>query len=154
MQADIRCALGWALLLTGRAQEAVSIVEEEPNAHIGLAVLVIACREAGDLARSDSVLAELVSKYGESNPIVVALASAWRGEADRAFEVLEGAVQIRDPFLYELLFLGWAFRSMEADPRWLPFLERNGMAPGRVGPIDFEIPLSNASAPLREVRLA
>jgi hypothetical protein len=65
---------------------------------------------------------------------------AFRGQADRAFEWLDRAVEYDDPGL------GWIATAQETvniddDPRWLPFLESIGESPEQLAAIEFEVQL-------------
>ena len=63
---------------------------------------------------------------------------AFRGEADRAFEWLDKAVEQHDPDLGSI-FADPMFANLHADPRWLPFLRKLGMAPEQLAAIKFDV---------------
>ena len=63
---------------------------------------------------------------------------AYRGEADRAFEWLDKAVQYHDTDLGTLAVYP-LFASLHSDPRWLPFLRKIGMAPEQLAAIKFDV---------------
>ena len=65
---------------------------------------------------------------------------AYRGEADRAFEWLDKAVQYKDPGLAQIP-TEIEFSSIQTDPRWLPFLESIGKAPAQLDAIEFRVTL-------------
>ena len=63
---------------------------------------------------------------------------AWRGEADRAFEWLDKAVQYNDPGLSEIP-VAILFTNIHDDPHWLPFLESIGKSPVQLAAIEFNV---------------
>ncbi len=65
---------------------------------------------------------------------------AFRGEADRAFEWLDKAVEYNDPGLSEIA-ASTEFANIHDDPRWLPFLESIGKSPAQLAAIEFEVRL-------------
>ena len=92
----------------------------------------------GRSAESDSVLAELTEKYERASAYNIAYIYAYRGEADRAFEWLQKAVEYRDSGLSEIP-VSQLFANIRSDPRWLPFLESIGKSPDQLAAIDFEV---------------
>ena len=84
------------------------------------------------------MLAELIDKYEQGWAYNIAYALAYRGEADRAFEWLDKAVQYNDPGLSEIS-VGNSFANIYDDPRWLPFLESIGKSPEQLAAIEFEV---------------
>ncbi len=62
------------------------------------------------------------------------------GEADRAFEWLDKAVQYHDAGL-SLIAVDVQFANIHADPRWLPFLESIGKSPEQLAAIEFNVTL-------------
>ena len=65
---------------------------------------------------------------------------AFRGEADRAFEWLDKAVEYNDPGL-QWIAVAKLFDNIHGDPRWLPFLESIGASPEQLAAIKFEVTL-------------
>ena len=65
---------------------------------------------------------------------------AFRGEADRAFEWLDKAVQYNDPGL-SLIAVDNLFARIHDDLRWLPFLENVGKSPEQLAAIEFDVTL-------------
>ena len=68
---------------------------------------------------------------------------AYRGEADRAFEWLDKAVQYHDPGARRRLPSTRCSQSLHSDPRWLPFLRKLGMAPEQLAAIKFDVKVPN-----------
>ena len=86
------------------------------------------------------MLAELIDKYEQGWAYNIAYALAYRGEADRAFEWLDKAVQYNDPGL-TVTPTDPLFATLRDDPRWLPFLESIGKSPEQLAAIEFEVRL-------------
>jgi TolB-like protein/thioredoxin-like negative regulator of GroEL len=129
-----------ALMLKGQPERALAELEQEPGEVwrlIGQALTYHAVERSAD---ADSVLGELTARYGTTWAYKIAYVHAWRGEADRAFEWLDKAVQADDPRLNFILVESF-FANIHDDPRWVPFLERIGRSPEQVAAIDFEIQL-------------
>lgn len=82
---------------------------------------------------------ELAARLEPFRP-VFQMASAFRGEADGAFEWLQKAVAYNDPGLAEIATES-LFANIRADPRWLPFLESIGMSPEQLEAIEFNVTL-------------
>ena len=64
---------------------------------------------------------------------------AYRGEADRAFEWLDKAVEYKDVVSHIINMP--LFSNIHDDPRWLPFLESIGASPEQLAAIEFEVTL-------------
>ncbi len=94
----------------------------------------------GQVAESESALAELIEKYEQETAYNIAYVLALRGEADRAFEWLDKAVLYNDPGLSEIAVES-LFANIHDDPRWLPFLESIGKSPEQLAAIEFEVRL-------------
>ena len=73
----------------------------------------------------------------------VAYALAYRGELDRAFEVLEQA-DSRDVGV-GVMASHSMLQALHSDPRWLPFLERVGLSPEQLAAITFDVKVPNQS---------
>ena len=63
------------------------------------------------------------------------------GELDQAFEWIEKAFQYQDEYLMRIAAESPLDSPIRDDPRWLPFLERIGMAPAQLAAIDFSVDL-------------
>jgi hypothetical protein len=95
----------------------------------------------GDRAASDAALETLVETHGAGWPYNIAQVHAARGEADRAFEWLDRAVEDGDSGLTELR-VDPLLRPLHADARWPRLLERLGLADSQLAGVDlaFELP--------------
>ncbi|HEY5775183.1 MAG TPA: hypothetical protein VIS57_03780, partial [Xanthomonadales bacterium] len=102
--------------------------------------LAMAHHALGETEASDAALEELIHKHEQRWAYNIAFVLAYRNEAGRAFEWLDKAVQYGDLGLSEIVAEP-AFANIQADPRWLPFLESIGHAPTQLDAIEFEVTL-------------
>ncbi|MBX6362867.1 MAG: tetratricopeptide repeat protein [Gemmatimonadetes bacterium] len=141
--------IGLALLLKGEPAAALAEIQQEPNEVWRAIGLPMVYHALGREADSDAALAELIRKDAKDSAYNIAYVYAYRGEADRAFEWLEKAVEYDDPGL-ALIVLEPLFGNLRSDARWLPFLRRIGKAPEQLGKIEFRVRLpepAGAGAP-------
>jgi serine/threonine protein kinase/tetratricopeptide (TPR) repeat protein len=131
---------GVALLLDGEAQAGLGEMQHEPSEVWRLIGLAMAFHALGRSAESDSALAKLIEKYSKDAPYNIAYVYAARGEADRAFQWLDKAVEYGDPGLADIPAEN-LFDTIHSDPRWLPFLRRIGKAPEQLAKIPFRVTL-------------
>lgn len=140
--------LGVSLMMAGRPDEAVDVLREEPRESWRLAGLSMALFERGrrnpdngqSREASDRVLAELEEQYGGNMTYNLGYVHAHRGDADRAFQWLERAVEVGDTGLGEILSQP-LFKPLHEDPRWVPFLRRLGRAPEQLAGIELSVTL-------------
>ncbi len=135
--------LGNTLLLQGDAQGALSEIEQETSEVWKMMGLPMAYHALGRKNDSDAALAALIAKYEKDAPSNIAYVYAYRGEADKAFEWLDKAVEYADPGLCEIT-TEKLFDKTHADPRWLAFLRRIGKAPEQLAKIEFNVALPAA----------
>ncbi len=130
--------IGAAMLFNEQPAAALTVIQQEPNEAWRLVGEVMAYHALGQAVESDAKLLQMIEKYGDEWAYNISYLLAFRGENDRAFEWLGKAVTLNDPGLSEI---GPApeFANLKSDPRWLPFLERIGKAPGQLAVIPFEI---------------
>ena len=133
--------IGVVLLLRGEPQAALEAMQLEESVWrmIGLP---LAYHALGQADESDTALAELIEQYGQLAPFNVAYILAWRGEADRAFEWLDKAVEYKDAV--SLISSQPLFANIHDDPRWLPFLESIGNSPEQLAAIEFKVTLPDS----------
>jgi TolB-like protein/Flp pilus assembly protein TadD len=132
--------IGEVLLQKGDAQGALAEIQQEADAKLRLDGLPLAYHALGRKVESDAALAELIRKYEQTSAYTIATVLAYRGEADRAFEWLDKAVQYDDPNLGSLAVYP-LFTNLHSDPRWLPFLRKVGIAPEQLAAIQFDVTL-------------
>ncbi len=135
--------LGTALLLKGDAQGALAEIEQETSEIWKMEGLPMAYHALGRKADSDAALAALIAKNEKDGPYNVAYNYAFRGEADKAFEWLDKAVEYGDPGLSDIVTEN-LFDKIRADPRWLAFLHKVGKAPEQLARIEFKVTLPAA----------
>jgi TolB-like protein/Tfp pilus assembly protein PilF len=133
-----RTALGNVLLQKGDVNAALAEFQKEPIEVFRLSGLTDAYGVLGRKAESDAALADLMKKYPDTKPFIVATVLARRGDIDGAFEMLDKAARIHD------LDLGAAavmppLDVLHKDPRWLPLLRRLGLAPEQLAAIRFDV---------------
>ncbi len=128
------------LLRQGKAEEALAELEQEADENYRLIGQVMALHSLGRHAESDAALARVIGKYEKEDAYNLAYLSAWRGEADRAFEWLDKAVEYHDTGLVEIPGEP-LMENLHGDPRWLPFLRKVGKAPEQLAKIEFKVTL-------------
>jgi hypothetical protein len=94
----------------------------------------------GRKTESDAALATVIAKFEKDSPYNIAYVDAFRGEAGKAFEWLDKAVQYQDPGVADILVEN-LFDNIHSDPRWLPFLRKIGKAPEQLAKIQFKVTL-------------
>jgi Flp pilus assembly protein TadD len=134
------CQLGVALLLKGDAHGALAEIEQETSEIYKMIGLAMAYHALGRKADSDAALSALIAKYEKDWSYNIAYVYAYRGEADKAFEWLDKAVEYSDLGLGEIVTDN-LFDKIHADPRWLPFLRKVGKASEQLAKIEFKVTL-------------
>lgn len=139
-----RWFIGVALLLQGKPEPALEYFQQlkEDNEEYGLPGIVMALHDLGRRDESEAALARFVG-IEDAKPDKelrafhdIAIAYAWVGDTNKAFEYLEqtrlytsGALRVAadSPF----------YSRIDDDPRWVPFLESAGLAPEQLNAIEF-----------------
>jgi len=134
------CQLGVAVLLKGDAKGALAEIEQETSEIYKMIGLPMAYYALGRKADSDAALAALIAKYEKDGPSNIASVYAFRGEADKAFEWLDKAVDYGDGGLGEIVTDN-LFDKIHADPRWLAFLRKINKAPEQLAKVEFKVTL-------------
>src|SRR5206468_2101716 len=137
---DAHADLGNALMLKGDAQGALAQIEQESSELWKMLSLPMAYHALGRKADSDAALAAVIAKYEKDGPYNIAYAYAFRGEADKAFEWLDKAIEYGDVGIGQIVTEN-LFDKIHADPRWLPFLRKVGKAPEQLAKIEFKVTL-------------
>jgi TolB-like protein/Flp pilus assembly protein TadD len=130
--------LGITLMRQGENDAALAELAKEPGEAWRLVGESIVYSRLKKRAESDAALQTLISKFGTDWPYNIASVYAFRGEADRAFEWLEKAVEAKDTGLREV-GIETLFESLHSDPRWPSFLRTRGMAPEQLAAIKFAV---------------
>ena len=131
--------LAQALLLKGENEAALEAIQKEPSQFERLRGMVMVYHALGRKTDSDEALAEFIERFGLDRGIYVAELLAYRGESDRTFEWLVKAVDSSSAIHWQIH--SPVFGNIHDDPRWLPFLERNGRSPEQLAAIEFEVTL-------------
>jgi TolB-like protein/lipoprotein NlpI len=130
--------IGTAHLLAGQPGEALEAMQQERFEAFRQIGLAMAYHALGQAEASDRELEALIGKYERDAAYNIAYVFAFGGELDRAFDWLDKAVEYGDPGLSEIP--GWPlFSNLHEDPRWLPFLQSTGYAPGQLAAVDFQV---------------
>ena len=132
--------IGMALLFKDQPQAALEAIKLEEFQIFRLAGLSLVYHALGQMVESDAALAELIEQFEQRAAFNIAEVLAYRGEADRAFEWLDKAVEYEDSGLSDM-FSRTLFASIHDDPRWLPFLEGIGRSPEQLAAIEFKATL-------------
>ncbi len=135
-----RYFIGVALLLKGEPEAALAMMQQESSEAWRMLGLSKAYHALGQATESDAALAQLSGPQEQSWAYNLAYVMAFRGEADRAFEWLDKAVQYNDAGL-SLIAVDVQFANIHDDPRWLPFLESIGKSPEQLAAIEFNVTL-------------
>jgi TolB-like protein len=130
--------IGELLLQKGDAKSALAEMQQEGLDGMRLVGLAMAHHVLGQKFESDAALAEVIEKYAEGYPLSIAYVFAFRGEADRAFEWLDKAARGHSLF-FNAVAGHPMFANIHADPRWLPFLRKHGLAPEQLAAIKFDV---------------
>jgi serine/threonine-protein kinase len=125
--------LGWAYFLAGRHDEGIAELERavatSPENPMWLAQLGEAYGLAGKAKRARAVLRELESQAQSRwmSPYYFAYVRVGLGEADRALDLLESAVEQRSGPVYGIKG-SFLFAPLREQPRFRALLERMGLA--------------------------
>jgi len=128
------------MLLKGDAPAALAEIEQEKSEAYRLIGLPMVYHALGRTTESDAALATLIAKFEKDGPYNIAYVYAFRGDADKAFEWLDKAVQYKNPGLADVVAEN-LFDNIHSDPRWLPFLRKIGRAPDQLAKIQFKVTL-------------
>ena len=129
-----------AMLLKGDGPGALVQIEQEKDENWRLIGLPMAYHALGRKTESDAALATLLARGEKDWSYNIAYVYAFRGEADKAFEWLDKAVQYQDPGLSQIVGEN-LFDNIHSDRRWLPFLRKIGRAPEQLAKIQFKVTL-------------
>lgn len=133
----LNIAVGLALLLKNRPQQALENIRQEPDdmyRNLGLAMTGSAL---GDATLGDTALDELIKHHAVDGSYFIAMAHAYRGDNDRAFRWLEAEYARNGGGALAEINADIVFKPLQTDPRWRPFLDKIGMSPGQLSAIGF-----------------
>ena len=132
-------SVGFALVAVGRPDEALESFRALPEGAVRLWGLAAAYHALGRDRESDEAVAALIACCERDWSYNVAWIHATRGDADAAFEWLEKAVRYGDAGLTQIRS-SRVFDALHDDPRWIPFLEKLGLAPEQLDAIELHLP--------------
>jgi TolB-like protein/DNA-binding winged helix-turn-helix (wHTH) protein len=132
-------SLGTIWLLQGDPEAALASFRSLDH-HLYLQVQgeALALHDLGRFDESAAKLAEMVSDWGDRQPIHVAMAFAYTERPDQAFEWIERSLE-KNPTDLRTEFLRPLFWKLRDDPRWEATLRRVGRAPDQLAAIEFEV---------------
>ena len=134
--------IGASRMLQGRLEEALEETLKEKASGYRLMGLAPIYHAMGETEKSDAALEEMIETYAEEGAYNIAFIMAYRGEYDRAFEWLEIALSNHDAGLGQINTEP-IIADLYTDPRWVPFLERIGMARHQLAGISFDVAIPN-----------
>ena len=138
--AEWRLCLILALMRKGEPAAVLAEGQSRPAALDRDFALVVANHALGKQAESDQALAEMISRFGNTQAFNIAVALAMCGETDRAFEWLERAVAQGDVWL-AVLNSNMGLTKLHDDPRWRPLLRKINMDQDHLAAIRFDVQL-------------
>lgn len=138
----LRFLKGLGLMLQGRPAEALPLFDAELDETYRAHGQAIAHYELGHMDAYQEAFNRLVEREQDAYSSEIALVCAWVGNADCAFYWMEQEWAREGSS-------GWAqfpsnphLARIEDDPRWLPFLEKVGIAPAQLAEVRFEAPVA------------
>jgi tetratricopeptide (TPR) repeat protein len=131
-------SLGVAWLVAGEPGKALEYFEHEAM-NVGSQALgrVLALYSLG---RKDEFEAEFEKLRSNTSVEPIARVYAWSGQNDLAFEYLERMIDEQGPASARYVDTD-LYEPIKSDPRWQPFLERNGATQEDLPDVEFEPPL-------------
>ena len=118
--------LGTVMLLRGQAQDALDEIRQNPANQYRTYMEVMAMISLLDGDEEAAAVAEFMEGVGQSGPVWAATIHARRGDVDEAFELLDRALEQREPALAYILSTPF-FGNLEGDRRWRALLGRIGL---------------------------
>jgi TolB-like protein/Flp pilus assembly protein TadD len=106
------------LLLRGHPEAALAQVQAESAADAKVLGLVLVNHALGRHAESDAALVRLTRNSAVLWPYAIALAHAYRGEVNEAFEWMEKAYELRDAEFIFSIHAHPMFERLRGDPRY------------------------------------
>jgi TolB-like protein/Tfp pilus assembly protein PilF len=119
-------------LVSGQTTEALETNTRQQNEPWRWSILAMIEHTLEHPKESQRVLDELISKHGQKSPYRIAVAYAWRGEADSAFGWLQQAYRQRDAAL-SLLVIEPGLSGVRGDPRFKALLRKMHFPARRAG---------------------
>ena len=131
-----RYTLAKVHLLRGAPQDALRVYEgKHMNDYSVNAGRAMALFDLGRYEESAAALERQVEEFGDYEPREVAIAYAWTGDADKAFEWIERYGGMSEHGSYHIFVPIW--RRIHDDPRWQALREKAGLSEARLEALDF-----------------
>ena len=115
--------LAKTLLVQGKPEAAITMVQREIDESTRLSYLTIVLLAMNRQSEADAVLKSLVKDWADTAAYYVAKVYAYRGDHDLAMEWLERAYRQKDATLIEIVG-EHLFKSMASDSRYKAFLRK------------------------------
>ncbi len=137
----IHWALGSALLLAGRPEEALAAFEKDPDGESASFARIFALHDLGRMQEFEEEFARLRSD-SDRNPEAIARIYAWIGNNDLALEWLDKAVAREGSGFLRYVGDGGFYNKLARDPRYDALLRKHGQHPDQreVIPFNFTPP--------------
>jgi Tfp pilus assembly protein PilF len=140
-----RLWFGMLLLAQGEADDALEIASqtEDPEWWPGQAQMLraMALYTVGRQKEYAMAVSGLAAPSGAYAFLNAAYVSAWAGEADQCFALLNLQLEKDPSLLYGSYWASPFFARVRDDPRWQPIREQLGLSPEQIAAIDFEVRL-------------
>ena len=114
-------------LLRGDLDAALREAELDSFPMSRLTSVAMARYARGEREEADAALQKLIAEAGDRSPVRVAVVYAFRGDADKMFEWLDRAYELREPILISGLGVYPAFARYRSDPRLMALCNKIGM---------------------------
>jgi len=121
-----RIQIASTYLYEGRPEEALAKLTGHPDGSEFQKIKAAALFDMGETQKAQMLLDDFLESPSKDGPFFTALAYAWRGENDEAFEWLEVAFEQRIPRLSYIL-MNPILPRLKDDPRYPIFLEKMGL---------------------------
>jgi TolB-like protein/DNA-binding winged helix-turn-helix (wHTH) protein len=133
--------LGKALLLGGKAEEALDVFETIGDEGFRLAGRTMADYALGRESDSARQWAQLEARPpGTPGPYILAQVAAWLGHDERALALLETWVDRHDLRLsFQVQYVDPVFNRLHDTPGWARLLDRIGRSPNQVRLVEFDV---------------
>jgi TolB-like protein/tetratricopeptide (TPR) repeat protein len=133
---------GMMLLLSGEPELALEVFASSDQDGQKAAIQAMAYHALGDAEMASKNIAILEGMDGSYPLQVLAEVYAFRGDVDRAFEMLEKAVAMGGSVEHNLFMPQW--EPLRSDPRWAALREQLDMSEGQLSLLDFSRILGQA----------
>ena len=129
-------SLGVTWLVAGEAEKALGYFAQDPfSGDLGRVLALYS------LGRKDEFEAEFEKLRSNTTSVEpIARVYAWSGQNDLAFEYLERMIDEQGPASARYVDTD-LYEPIKSDPRWQPFLERNGATQEDLPDVEFNPPL-------------